>query len=138
MQRIVEILLITVCAASVTLAQTNKTVTGTSTNAPKITQPGILTDEEIAKLQTDWSDPKTGAKAQFQASFTAVVPAPGEVKKYKGKVPYRITCQVLDTKVVRGKPQTERLNGMCTLYLVDSEGKVAEKKTLNLDRMCPT
>lgn len=101
----------------------------------------LLSEEQIAALQTDWTNPKTGDKLQFQASFGVRNLTPQEKTRYakSGKIPYRITCALYEIKDVGGKKRLMRVNGgTARFYITDPDGKVVEKKSMPLDKMCPS
>ena len=100
----------------------------------------VLTDDQIAALLTEWTDEKTDAKLQFSASFgVRNVPA-DEKRKYvkSGKIPIRITCELDEVKEVKGKKMYKRQSGNSHLYILDSDGKIVDRKTVSLDKMCPS
>jgi len=101
----------------------------------------LLSEEQIAALQTDWTNPKTGDKLQFQASFGVRNLTPQEKTRYakSGKVPYRITCALYEIKDIGGKKRLMRVNGgTARFYITDPGGQVIEKKSMPLDKMCPS
>ena len=63
---------------------------------------GALTEEQIASLKTEWTDPKSGKVFQFSASFAAGKVDPKDQRKYakSGKVPFRITATLAEIKEV--------------------------------------
>lgn len=102
---------------------------------------GTLTDEQIAALLPEWTDEKTGNKLVFQASFSVRSLPPQEKRRYvkSGKIPARLTCELLEVKEVNGKMLAKRVtNGMARFYIMDPDGKVIDKKSISLDKMCPS
>jgi len=99
-----------------------------------------LTDEQIASLITEGTDEKMGTKLQFQASFGVRNLPANEKKKYikSGKVPFRVTCSLYEIGNINGRQSMKRLNGKAHINITDSTGKVIEKKTVPLDKMCPS
>ena len=101
----------------------------------------LLSEEQIAALQSEWTNPKTGDKLQFQASFGVRNLTPQEKTRYakSGKVPYRITCALYEIKESNGKKFLKRVSGgTARFYITDPGGKVVEKKSMPLDKMCPS
>jgi hypothetical protein len=102
-----------------------------------------LTEEEIASLKTQAViDEKNDIQCQFMASFSAVPVTDAKEKKKlakSGKIPIRITCALYEIKNAKTpKPLTKRMSGNAQFYVLDSEGKMVEKKTVSLDKMCPS
>jgi hypothetical protein len=104
----------------------------------KKTEPGTLSDEEVQKLQKEWTDEKSGAKYRFAATFGVTPVTPEERKKYlkNGLCPFRITGELSSVKVVDGKEVTKRESGTILMYVLDSNGKVIVKKSQAADKMC--
>lgn len=128
-----------VALSQYSFAQAPATPATTTTQKPPA--PGTLTDAEIASLKTQYKDEKTGNLYSFSASFGALsVTDPIAKRKYanSGKVPFRITCALYETKEVNKKKLTQRLSGTARFYLLDSDGKVIEQKSAPLDNMCPS
>lgn len=101
---------------------------------------GTLSEEEVEKLKTSWTDEKTGKQYLFNASFGARKLDAKQKKKYKksGKVPYRITASLYEHKESKGKKLSKRLKGTGRFYVLDSEGKVVLKKSMSLAKLCPS
>ena len=102
---------------------------------------GILAEDQIAALLTEWTNEKTGIKLVFQASFEVRTVTPQEKSKYikSGKIPIRITCELREVKESNGKKLAKRVNGgMARFYIMDPDGKVIDKKSMPLDKMCPS
>jgi len=102
-----------------------------------------LTDEEIASLKTQAViDEKKDIQYQFVGSFAAVPVTDAKEKKKlakSGKIPIRITCALYEVKGAKTpKPLAKRMSGSAQFYILDSEGKMVEKKTVSLDKMCPS
>lgn len=111
-------------------------------SVPKITglSGADLTEEQIASMKTEWTDEKSNVKVHFSARFGAAT-VPAELKKKyskSGKIPIRITCDLVESREVAGKPVAKRLGGSAHLYIKDSDGKVVLKKTVPLEKMCPS
>jgi len=102
--------------------------------------PGTLTDEEIAELKTAWRDEKTGKALQFKASFGAARVEPAQRKRYRnsGKIPTRITMALYEITERGGRKMSKRLTGTGRMYVLDSEGNLAFKKSMSLSKLCPT
>jgi len=101
----------------------------------------VLTDDQIAALLTEWTNEKTEAKIVFQSSFGVRAVTPQEKRQYvkSGKIPVRLTCELLEIKESNGKKLAKRVGGgTVRFYLMDSDGKVIVKKSLSIDKMCPS
>lgn len=128
------------------LAATNSTTTSTSTpKAPTGPVSNILlTDEEIAALQTQWTDPKNPKHTMsFHASLSPVRFDPkkdkNDISRYakSGKVPIKIYATLLETKEKGGKPVSMRnTEGKAYFYLLDDTGKLALKESASLGKLC--
>lgn len=101
---------------------------------------GVLTDDQIANLKTEWTDPKTGKTFQFNSSFVAGKVDPKDYRKYakSGRVPFRITATFSEIKESNGKKTYERQTGNCRILVLDAEGNQIAKKSESLDSMCST
>ncbi|MEI6809348.1 MAG: hypothetical protein WCN95_11560 [bacterium] len=99
-----------------------------------------LSDAQIAVLKTEWADDKKKTRMQFSASFGASAVTPEEKKKYarSGKIPIRVTADLIEIKEISGKNVAKRLDGSIHLYVKDSDGKVVAKKSIPLEKMCPS
>jgi hypothetical protein len=105
---------------------------------------GLLTDQEIGQLQTEWTDPNTGTKLLFSASFARrdlISDADKALRKRcvkSGKVPYRVTCTLYEQE--KGKKGMTRVTkGNAKFYVTDSDGKVVTKPQIqDLDSLCPS
>lgn len=145
MKLVMTIILLLAVAAMVTAQQNNapgaNTNTATSILKSSIKKPGVLTDEDIAAFKTSFTDEKTNKKYAFICSFSQRQPATEfEKKKYErnGKVPFRITCELMQIKEVKGKEVGFLESGTASIMLQDSEGKVLLTETRSLDKMCPS
>ena len=101
----------------------------------------VLTEDQIADLLPEWTNEKTGTKLVFQSSFEARTVTPQEKRKYvkSGKIPIRIICELLEVKEVNGKNMAKRVSGgTVRFYIMDPDGKVIDKKSIPLDKMCPS
>ena len=105
---------------------------------------GCLTDKELSELLTNWQCPKTEKKITFQAHVARQYLCPKKDKsalgKYKrsGKVPFRVTADMIEAKKSGRKMIPQRLSGTVRIYVLDSEGKLVLKKTSSLAKLCPT
>jgi hypothetical protein len=133
-----------VCTANAGSTGTNSTATNVKTPSANSGMNGLLTDQDVGQLQTEWTDPATGTKLIFSASFSRrELNAPEDKAPHMryvrlGKVPYRITVTLLQQeKDKRGMALIT--NGNATFYVTDSEGKVVTKpQTQELDKLCPS
>jgi len=120
---------------------TNVLVKPGLTNGKPAGNNNILAEDQIAELLTEWTDEKTGARLVFNSSFGVRTVSPQEKRKYvkSGKIPVRITCSLEEVKEVNGKQLAKRVSGgSARFYIMDADGKVIEKKSVALDKMCPS
>ena len=108
--------------------------TGTSS------QNGSLSEKDISELKTDWTDEKTGIKYNFQASFGVANVEEKDRRRLEklGKVPYRITCTLYEMKQSKGTTLSKRMTGTAKFYVRDESNKDIIKKSVSLEKMCPS
>lgn len=101
---------------------------------------GTLTAEQIAELKLQSTDEKTGATYVFTASFTSpeIDEATRKKLQRQKKIPIRIVCELDENRTRMGKQVSKRVDGTAHFYVVDPEGKVVIKKTMSLDKLCPS
>lgn len=106
--------------------------------------PGTLSEADIAALKTELVDEKKGTTLKFSASFSQLGLDPkrdkSKISKYakSGQVPFRIITTLTEYKEVKGRKLSELQSGTCRIYILDSEGKVVDKTTQSLTKMCPS
>ncbi len=100
----------------------------------------LLSAEQVGALLAEWTDDKPGVKLQFQASFGVRTVSPQEKRHYvkSGKIPARLTCELYEVKTVRERKLLRRMGGTAQFYILDSDGVVIARKSLALDKMCPS
>jgi hypothetical protein len=106
-----------------------------------MTKPGTLSEKAIEELQTEWTSDKNGQKIVFNGSFSGrKLTQAAEKKKFEksGKIPIRITAELLDVKQVNGKNMSKRLPGTARFFITDPDGKVVITESGSLDKMCPS
>jgi hypothetical protein len=115
---------------------------GPATNLPpsKPTAGKVLTEAQLDALVTQWSDEKTGVKLEFEADFTVRKLTDEQKKRYakSGKIPLKITCQLMEIKDANGKKLAKRMSGTAHMYVLDSNDKAVEHRSVSLDKMCPS
>ena len=103
---------------------------------------GVLTDEQIASLKTEWTSPETKKVYKLGSCWlrperpkTAV-----QMMKHKknGTVPVRICYALYEIKELGGRKRSIRQTGQCHLLVKNAEGKVVIKQTADLSKMCPS
>lgn len=101
---------------------------------------GGLSDDEISKLATEWTNPKNGNKLVFTASIETQKLSGRDREKFvkSGKVPIRIIATLYETKIDKGKTLYMRESGTCHIRLTNSDGKAVLSETVSLDKMCPS
>jgi hypothetical protein len=100
----------------------------------------LLSDSEIADFKTEVADPDGKKRVQFMADLSVPRLKDAERKKFErsGKVPVRITCSLEEIKAADPKPLVKRLSGRAQFYLLDSDSKVVFRKSMPLEKMCPS
>jgi carbon monoxide dehydrogenase subunit G len=122
----------------------NDTGNGTaklSTGGLKRAAGGMLTEDEIDELLTQWEDPKSGKKVVLSLQVSQVKPPNrAEQRRYakKGEIPFRMTAGLYEIREEGGRQVQKRLDGKARFYLTDSEGKVVLKKSAALGTLCPS
>lgn len=102
---------------------------------------GMLTEDEIDELLTQWEDPKSGKKVVLSLRVSQVKPPNrAQQRRYakKGEIPFRMTAGLYEIREEGGRQVRKRLNGKARFYLTDSEGKVVLKKSAALGTLCPS
>ena len=100
----------------------------------------ILSDEEVAKLQTVWSDDDK-ARIEFKATMKRRRLSKKyhrmELKRYarSGKIPYVVRADMLLREEKKGKTRTELLNERARFYIIDEEGTLLVKKSMRIDKL---
>ena len=117
-----------------------KSTTGQTSITKKSSNGDTLSAEEIAQFVQEWTDDKSDKKMQFVASFGMPSLDTEQKKHYKhsGKIPYRLTCTLSTIKGTGQKQLSKREDGTAYFYIMDSEGAVIEKKSMALEKMCPS
>ncbi len=102
-----------------------------------------MTDEQVAELKTEYFNEKSERTFKFTSGFAQLrldpKKAKSKISKYKasGKVPIRITAELVEMRVYKGKNVSKRANGTARIYVLDTEGKIVLKKSMSLSVMCP-
>ena len=103
---------------------------------------GTLTDQQISELRTEFTDAST--QKTYRVMHFKIEPAPvtsrSEKAKYResGKAPVHFTYSVYEINKAGKKPVEKRLQGTCNLYMKNADGEVVLKKSIPLDKMCPS
>lgn len=110
------------------------------TGTTSVSANGLLSEKDISELKTDWTDEKTGIKYNFQASFGVANVEEKDRKRLEkmGKVPYRITCTLYEMKQSKGTTLSNRMTGTAKFYVLDESNKDIIKKSVSLEKMCPS
>jgi hypothetical protein len=100
----------------------------------------LLSDAEIAAFKTEVANDDGKKKVQFMAALSVPRLNDQEKRKFErsGKVPVRITCSLEEIKAAEPKPLVKRLSGRAQFYLLDSDSKVVFRKSMPLEKMCPS
>jgi hypothetical protein len=102
---------------------------------------GLLSDEEIEGLLTEWTDDKGNKGYEFEATMRQVTTLSAkDKKKYakSGEVPFIMYAYLYEFKISKGKKSYKRDSGSCKIYILDSENTVVVKKSVSLDKLCAT
>lgn len=120
-------------------ANTVQKPTLTAGNATLSTS-GSLNEKDIADLKTDWTDEKTGIRYSFQAAFGLPKIEDKDKKRFQkmGKVPFRITCSLVESKKTKSGPLNRLMSGTAKFYVQDENKKEVLRKSVALEKMCPS
>jgi len=102
---------------------------------------GIPSEEEIKAFLTTYKESETEA-IHVSASFTVPRLAPDALKRYErsGKVPYRVTFELLKSRNVNGEMRnTGRItDGRVTVAILDENGALVKRAQESLLNLCPS
>ena len=102
---------------------------------------GTLSDDQVAALKTSYTDVKKKKSWRWSGYFrmkSLTAKEKAKLQKSKGKIPFRITAALYEEKEVRGKKVSKRESGTCRIYITDASGKVVQKRSQSLNKMCPS
>jgi len=96
--------------------------------------------EEIDAWETSWEDPRTENTYHFRAAFTAPRLRSSQKAAYvrAGTIPYRITGDLFEYRVYRGRKTSRRMTGTARIVILDSDGKKIASQSVSLAKLCPT
>jgi len=134
------------CPAFFAVGQATNSATNSATNttmgvsATSTAANGLLSDKDLSELKTDWTDEKTGIRYVLDAGFGAPKLEDKDKKRYQkmGRVPFRITCALYEIKKTKGSALTQRMTGTAKFYVLDESKKDIIKKSVSLEKMCPS
>jgi len=97
-----------------------------------------LTEEQIAALVTrDPEDLQEGARYVLFRG-TASSARSTSLQQSRGRVPFRVTVQLLEiTPAAGGFPSTRRLGGVGRIYVLNDKGEMVDSVSRSLDRLVP-
>jgi hypothetical protein len=102
---------------------------------------GLPTDAEIAAFQKEAQLPGKPEKYVFEASAgQRILSTPDEKAKYarSGKIPFRVTMELNEIKIVNGKPLSKRMEGRGGILILDETGAIVDRKKDSLGKFCPS
>ncbi|MDD5706689.1 MAG: hypothetical protein PHR35_12265 [Kiritimatiellae bacterium] len=101
---------------------------------------GVPSDEEIAKFKTSFQQPGRSERVVFQAFFGVPNLSPQDRRKVArgGKVPYRITMDLMEVKTINGRNFSKRLEGRGNIVVLDEAGMVVDRAKEALGKLCPS
>ncbi len=106
---------------------------------------GMLSADEVAKLQTEWRDEDGRHSRSFRPGFSAIRLDPKKhrstMRKYakSGKVPFKITATLVEGREKNGKKSSSLIKrGTCYIRITDADGVLVTKKSISLAKLCPT
>ena len=96
--------------------------------------------EDIDAWVTSWEDPRTDNTYSFRASFAAPRLRSSQKASYvrAGTIPFRITGDLFEYRVYRGKKTSRRMTGTAKIVVLDSDGKKVASQSISLAKLCPT
>ncbi|MCL1922213.1 MAG: hypothetical protein FWG50_14260 [Kiritimatiellaeota bacterium] len=102
---------------------------------------GVPTEAEIASFIETYKESETET-IKLSAAFTVPEQTPDALKRYakSGKVPYRVTFELVKSKTVNGQTQSaERvLDGRATVAILDENGALLKRAQESLANLCPS
>ena len=96
--------------------------------------------KDIEAWVTQWENPRSNRKYTFSASFGRARVTGRELEKYKksGKVPFRVTGDLLELKESRGRVLRKRQTGTAKIVILDVDGKKIISQSISLAKLCPS
>ncbi len=118
-------------------------LTGYSSAQTKFKKPaasGTLSDEDVAALKQNHTDEKKNTSWQWSGSFSQerLNTKDAERAKKLKRIPIRITGALYEIKEVKGKKTSKRKSGTCWIFITDADGKIVQKTSKSLSKMCPS
>ena len=110
-----------------------------SSTAPRAV--GMPSEEEIKSFITTHKESETEA-ITLSASFTVPTQTPDALKRYarSGKVPYRVTFELLKTRTVDGTSRSvgRLTDGRATIAILDENGTLLKRAQESILNLCPS
>jgi hypothetical protein len=96
--------------------------------------------EDIDGWVTSWEDPRTESKYEFRASFATPRLRDSEKARYvrAGSIPFRITGDLFENRIYRGKRTRRRATGTAQIVVLDADGKKVASQSISVAKLCPT
>jgi len=98
-------------------------------------------EEEIKSFITTHKESETEA-ITLSASFTVPTQTPDALKRYarSGKVPYRVTFELLKTRTVDGTSRSvgRLTDGRATIAILDENGTLLKRAQESILNLCPS
>jgi hypothetical protein len=100
----------------------------------------IPSDEEIGKWKTEFQPQGKEERYSFEAMFGLPALDVRARKKYaKGpKVPYRVTVELRERRMVDGKMLSKRMDGSANIIILDETGQIVDRAKEALGKLCPS
>lgn len=118
-----------------------KVTTGGGLSALSAAQTGIPSEAEISAFKTESANPSDPAeKLVLVADLAVQKMTPDARKKYtfNGRVPYRLTVELVRYSTESGRPKGRVLEGSCNIVLVDDSGAVLKRTKESMANLCPS
>jgi hypothetical protein len=101
---------------------------------------GGIPAKDIEAWVTSWEDTRSHRKYTFSAKFGPARVQGRELAKYRksGKVPFRITSDLLELKESKGRVLRKRATGTAKIVIIDVDGKKIISKSISISKLCPS
>jgi hypothetical protein len=101
---------------------------------------GGIPAKDIEAWVTQWENPRSHRKYTFSASFGRASVKGRELAKYKksGKIPFRVTSDLIELKESRGRVLRKRATGSAKIVIIDVDGKQIISKSISISKLCPS
>jgi len=121
------------------LQQKIAATSGLSSASPA--QAGIPSEAEISAFKTEAANPSDPLEKLVLVADLAVPKMTADARKkytFNGRVPYRLTVELVRYSTDSGRPKGRVLEGSCSIVLVDASGAVLKRTKESMANLCPS